>query len=143
MLAGLVAGAWYFIFSTGVSVRIESIGSQKDVQLSIPSINLNTTNGADKGGASTSFVFNKEGRFKIDILETIGDLSGGQCMNASSDCNVTYWLSDGLVVKSIFNGINLDIPANQNLKVIMANLSCVAYSCPQTRDINIKLTQMS
>lgn len=143
LCAGIVTSAWYFIFSSGLSVRIDSLGSQKDVTLSIPSINLNTSNSSDKGGASTSFMFNKAGTFIVDIIETQGDLSGGQCLDGDNDCQIVYTLWDGNSNRNITNKQNISLPANNYPKSIIANISCVAYSCPQTRDILIKLTQTS
>ena len=140
----LVSAAWYFIFTSGLSIRVDSLGSQKDVILNIPSINLNTSESSAKGGGITTFSFNKAGTFQVSITETIGDLSGGQCLNNTGDCSVTYSLDDGTFSeRSIYNGQTLNISANSNVKRIVANISCVAYSCPQTRDVVIKLNQLA
>lgn len=139
----LVTAAWFFIFQTSVSMKIDSIGSQKDVTLSIPNININTTNSSASGGGMTTFAFNKAGTFNISIIETFGDLSGGQCTNGATDCIISYSLYDGSSTRNITNNQQINITANSNIKQISANLSCVAYSCPQTRDIVIKLNQIS
>jgi cytoskeletal protein RodZ len=144
LVISLVSAAWYFIFSTGVSIRIDSLGSQKDVTLSIPSINLNTTENSAKGSGQTTFAFNKAGTFMVDIIQTFGDLSSGQCLNGTNDCILNYSFDDGTyVVRPIIDKQIINITANSNLKYIYANISCVAYSCPQTRDIIIKLNQLS
>jgi len=143
MIIGLVAGAWYFIFSTGVSIRIDSLGSQRDVILNIPNINLNTSTNSDKNSGSTEFVFNKAGTFKVYITDTFGDLSAGQCLNGTDDCIINYSLYDGFMTKIIIDKQIINITANNNMKSINANISCVAYSCPQTRDILIKLEQLA
>jgi hypothetical protein len=138
---GLVSAAWFFVFSNSLSIQVNSLGTLKEVTLSIPSINLNTTNSSAKGGSSSQFMFNKAGSFKVDILETVGDLSGGQCLNGTGDCLISYNLYDGNSLRQVEDKQIVTIPANTEPKVIYANISCVAYSCPQTRDVQIKLTQ--
>ena len=143
LVLGLISAAWYFIFTSGLSIRIDSLGTQKDVILYIPNMNLNTTNSSASNGAITSFVFNKAGSFLVSITETFGDLSGGQCINGTDDCLITYAFGDGNSTRLINNNQIISIPANTNVKTIASNISCVAYSCPQTRDIIIKLNQVS
>ena len=138
---GIASAAWFFVFSNSLSIRIDSLGSLKEVTLSIPNLNLNTSSSSASNVSASQFMFNKAGTFKVDILETLGDLSGGQCMNATADCLILYTLNDGNTLRSISDKQTIDIPANSYPKTIYANISCVAYSCPQTRDIQIKLTQ--
>jgi hypothetical protein len=144
LLISLVSAAWYFAYTSGFSVRIDSFGSQKDVILNMPDISINTSQGSSKGNGQTSFAFNKAGSFKVDITETFGDLSAGQCLNGTNDCVVDYSFDDGSsVIKSLNDKQIITLNYSSNLRTIYANITCVAYSCPQTRDIIIKLNQLS
>lgn len=142
LCSGLIVGAWYFIIGGSVKANIASIGSYKEATLTFEDMNLNTTTGSDKKSSMITFAYNREGIFNTKITETIADLSNGECIGGDKDCNTTYWLYDGVRTLEIKDGQNITIPSNSNLKYLSANLSCIAYSCPQTRDIIIKLNQI-
>lgn len=143
LLISTVAAAWYFVIQGGVRVNVASIGSYKDVILTLPNINLNTTNSSDKGNTSSCFAYNRAGTFQIDITETVGDLSGGTCTNGASDCTTIYTFQYGSGYTVLTNKMNVTIPENTYQKCVNVNMTCVPYSCPQTRDIVFKMTQIS
>jgi len=138
----LVGAAWYFIIGGNVKVNIASIGSYKEATLTFTDLFLNTTNGSDKSSSIMTFAYNRDGIFKVEIIETIADLSAGECLNGDKDCNTEYWLNDGIDTQQIFNNKNVTLTSNSYPKKLWVNMSCMAYSSPQTRDISIKLNQV-
>lgn len=140
---GLVSASWYFIFGGNVTMNVYSLGSQKDATISFPEISVNTTEFGNTSTGGIIFAYNKAGTFRVEITETIADLSGGQCLNGSSDCTTNYTLNDGNSTRIILDGDHVIIPANSKVKTINSTISCVAYSCPQSRSTIIKLIQIS
>lgn len=138
----LVNAAWFFIFDAGLITNVYSLGGAKEVALTFPAMSLNTTSGADSSSSAISFSYNKAGNFTINILETRGDNSNGECVNSTNDCSSTYVLGDGLINWELRNGGVVSIPYSSRPKEIEVNISCVAYSCPQTISTSIKLTEV-
>lgn len=143
-IAGLVAGAWYFIIQGNMTAYVYSIGGVNNINIPFPTISLNTTNSSDRAFVNITFVYNKAGNFTVEILETYIDNSAGECTEGAGDCIVSYTFRDGITLPpyEIYNGQQITIPFNNNPKVIIANMSCVAYACPQTKDLTIKLREV-
>lgn len=140
----IAAASWYFIFNGTIKVNVASIGSYKEAILNFNDMNLNTTAGSGFANTSMTFVYNRAGTFRADIIETTADLSNGECLNGKDDCTVEYFLFDGINGSyRFYDKQNLTLPNNPYLKKISVNMTCVAYSCPQTRDISVKLTQVA
>lgn len=139
----LVASAWFFIIGGNAKINIASLGSYREAILNFEDMNLNTSEYNDYANTSLRFVYNREGLFRVDIIETIADLSNGECVNGENDCITRYSLFDGVSSKNINDTLEIFIPANNYEKRISVNISCIAYSCPQTRDISVRLYQIA
>jgi len=139
----LVSAAWYFIIQGNLTATIDSLGSKKEVTLSFLPLQLNTTNSSAFANSSMQFAYNRAGNFSVGIIETIADNSAGECVEADKDCLVQYNLYDGVNYQALRDGSYVYIPNNPNKKIIIVNITCVAYSCPQTRNYIIKLNEMA
>lgn len=139
----LATAAWYFIIGGNLIVEVTSIGDTQQLIIPFNNILLNTTNDSAIGESSINFVYNREGNFNVSITKTFGDLSGGECSNGVDDCTFEAIITDGINPHYVIDdGDIIIIPLNYNRKYINATLECVAYSCPQTLDVSIRLVEV-
>ena len=139
----LIAGAWIFIIQGDLEMVVNSLRGTESVIINFPSIEMNTTNATDVGYSYFDFIYNKEGTFYVSIIETFIDNSEGECLDGEDDCEVNYYLNKGEgYVTELINNRTVNVSYNTNVKRIEANMTCIAYSCPQTRNIRISLEEI-
>ncbi len=146
-LLTFVTAAWYFSITGDLDATVNSVGGYYSVNLILPEITLNTTEGPDSQNSSADFVYNKEGNFSVSITETFVDQSAGECSGGQGDCTIDVWiiyfLTDTLYEQEIINhGDYIYFPENSNTKTMIAELRCEAYSCPQTRTVRVNLEEI-
>ena len=138
----LVAGAWLFTITGGFTAVVESIPGHAKLDLDIPSLSVNTTQGADVASAGTSFLLNKDMILSVAIIETIQDNSAGECLDYETDCIMNYTLENNGMKVPIKDKDTINITAQAFPRALNATLSCEAYSCPQSRSAEITFTQI-
>ncbi len=139
----LVAGAW--AISIGGSTTAYVTGSPNTlISLTIPSINVNTTNGANSTLVySDNFVISATTLFNVTINETFIDTSNGSCSGGESDCNLVYMIiNSSSTYTQIIDEYSVYLNGSSQDKNISIEMTCVAYSCPQERTIDINLTEI-
>jgi hypothetical protein len=147
LFIGVGSAAWYFVFGGDFRADVFSFSTDtKSVIMPFKDFSLNTTDSPDSKMVSAKFLYNKEGNFTIKIVESITDLSGGNCTGGSNDCKylVSMW-NGGDWDNSLINLNNTNLvhlPFNTGEKQINLTLSCVAYACPQTRSYSIRLEEI-
>lgn len=139
---GLVTSAWLFSVSGGFNMIVESIPGYTTIDLDIPTLEVNTTEGSDSDSQSTSFLINKDMIMNVTIEEIYQDNSGGECLGGEDDCVLTYHLQLSRDVYSeIHDGDSVSIESYNALRYLNATMECQAYSCPQARSINVDLVE--
>ena len=138
----LVAGAWFFTINGGFSISVQSLPGYSSIDLDIPILSVNTTSGSDSDSGFTSFIINRDMTLNVSITETFQDDSGGECAGGLSDCEISYWLYNGTEDTLISDGMSVFIKAMPTSRNLTAEINCIAYSCPQSRNIQIRLTEV-
>lgn len=139
---GLVTAAWLFSVSGGFNMIVESIPGYATIDLDIPTLEVNTTEGADSISQSVTFLINKDMNMNVSIEEIYQDNSGGECLGGIDDCILTYHLQLTTAVHSeIHDGDSVFIEKLNTLRYLNATMECQAYSCPQSRSVSVDLVE--
>jgi len=142
-LVGLGTAAWIFSIDTGFNFNIISLPGYAKLDIDMPSLSVNTTEGIGIDTAYTTFLVNKDMTMSVSITEEFQDDSGGECIDGENDCLVTYYIEDELnSFIEIEDEDSIDFTAMSVQRKLNATLSCEAYSCPQSRSVDIKLTEV-
>lgn len=114
------------------------------ISLTIPTININTTEGNDSEIVySDNFVIYKNLNFNVSINETFTDTSNGSCTGGQSDCSLVYMITVNYsTYVPIFDGLPVNLEGSPLDKNISIEMTCEAYSCPQERLIDIVLSEI-
>lgn len=144
MALGLVSAAWLFSIDGSTTVGVAGLGGYHVMSISIPQIDINTSEGADITTVySEGFVINRDMNMNVTIDETFQDDSGGNCTDGINDCTTQYMIiNDSLGHSEIFDGEVIGLQASSSDKNISIEVSCMAYSCPQTKGIDISLVEI-
>jgi len=140
----LALAAWLFVINADVVGEAISLPGYATLALNIPALNVNTTQGADSTTEYVNFTVNRNANFSVIITETYQDNSGGECEGGQGDCTMIYSINnESGVIYEIHNGDNVILEASRDPRRLTATMSCIAYSCPQTRTADITLTEAS
>lgn len=140
---GVVSAAWFLTIDANVSATVFSNPEYADLSISVPDLNVNTTMGNDTVTVySDHFQINSDITINTTIYESFQDLSNGTCSGGQSDCYLTYGIySSTEDYSELVSGQLLNITASDVQRNISVTMFCEAYSCPQSRDINISINQ--
>ena len=139
----IVSAAWLFSVSGGFEFVVESLPGYASIDLAIPVLSVNTTDGIDNDMQSISFLINKDMTMSVTISEIYQDNSGGECLGGESDCEIRYYIENQTgVLEEIFDGRNVNLTAIRGLRTLNTTMECQAYSCPQSRSVTIDLVEV-
>ena len=140
-LVGGVTAAWLFTISTGFDMDVVSLPGYSKINLDIPRLSVNTTEGPDTDTAYVNFTINKDTLLNITIKETYQDNSGGECIGGKTDCETHYYITNNGYQLEINDSSQVRVDADRNPRSLIAEMNCVAYACPQSRVIDIDLVE--
>ena len=142
-LVALVADA--LIISIDGSITDTVMGSNASIVLSISARNIDTSERDNSSTVySNNFVVNKNVTMNVTINETFTDNSNGSCSGGQADCSVVYKIiNDSIsgIYAEIVNGSPITFAGSSLDKNVSIEMTCVAYSCPQNRSIEIYLIE--
>lgn len=143
-MLSLVAAAWAISIEGSTTAYVTG-NSSTLMSLTIPPINVDTTNGANSTIVySDNFVVSATTLFNVTINETFTDTSNGSCSGGESDCSLVYMVVNNVSTYTpIVDGGSVYIYGSSQNKNISIEMTCVAYSCPQERSIDILLNESS
>ncbi len=143
IMVSFVTAAWFFVIQANINTNVVSIPGYASLLIEIPQLNVNTTNGPDSVSVVSSFIVNKDITLNTSIVETYQDNSGGECNGGEDDCIIEYMIQNTLTeYTEIINNEVVFLEAINRERNITVTMSCVAYSCPQSRNIDIILTEV-
>ena len=138
-----VSAYWMFFIEGSTVATVGDLSGYNSIELSIPNLNVNTSNGSASDIVySNNFILNRNVTMNVSIDEQFTDSSGGNCSNGENDCTLTYKIvnSTGSYAE-ITNGSNIYLQESIYNKNVSVEMECVAYSCPQTRNITVTLIE--
>jgi len=142
----LVAAAWLFAIQANVIGTAVSLPGYAILSIDIPSLSVNTTEAPDSDSASFNITINRDTVLNVSIIEIYQDGSGGDCEGGEDDCTMVYELANGSVLfdgyGKLIDGETINIAASIEGRPLRVTMSCIAYSCPQTRTADIILTEV-
>ena len=143
VLMGIVAGAWLFSINGGFTMVVDSLPGYASINLDIPLLTVNTTSSRDSDEGRIEFLLNKDMNMSVSIEEIYQDLSGGLCLDIQNDCVTTYKVDNKPDVDAVLiDGEYVFLNALSQPRNLTLELTCQAYSCPQSRTANIILTEV-
>lgn len=142
-LMTLIGAAWALTIEGSTTAYVT--GSPNTlISLTIPTININTTEGNDSMIVySDNFVIYKDLNFNVSINETFTDTSNGSCTGGETDCSLVYMIKvNSSTYVPIYDGLPVNLEGSPLDKNISIEMTCEAYSCPQERSIDIILSEI-
>lgn len=136
----LVTAAWALSIEGSTTAYVTG-NPNTLISLTIPTINVDTTNGANSTIVySDNFVIYKDTTFNVTINETFTDTSNGSCTGGESDCSLVYKIiNTSSTYAQIYDGLSVYLDGSPQDKNVSIEMICEAYSCPQERSIDINL----
>lgn len=139
----LVTAAWFLSIEGNTTAYVTG-NPNTLISLTIPAININTTDGNDSTIVySDNFIISATTLFNVSINETFTDTSNGSCTGGETDCSLTYMvITSSSVYTEIIDGYPVYLNGSSQDKNVSIEMTCVAYSCPQERSIDVNLTEI-
>lgn len=139
----LVTAAWALSIEGSTTAYVTG-NPNTLISLTIPSINIDTTNGSDSMIVySDNFIVSATTLFNVSINETFIDTSNGSCSGGESDCGIVYMIiNSSSTYTQILDGSSVYLYGSSQDKNISIEMTCVAYSCPQNRSMDIVLSEI-
>lgn len=136
--------AWFFAIQVNINATVISIPGYATLAVNIPSLSVNTTDEADSSITFAQVLINKDIILNVSIVELYQDDSGGQCDGGLRDCTMRYMIQNNNSndYMELIDEQSISLHAMNIRRNITVEMSCDAYSCPQSRSTEIILTEI-